>query len=368
MKVVHILPKFDTGGAEKFCVDMCNTLAKDSNNHVTLLVLGTIDDDEILAKQVEPSVTMLSLNKQGKSLKVIYDIYATLKKLSPDVTHTHMRAQAYAALPLILTGIPNIHTIHNLAQKEIGGKVRALYKLLYNQFKFTPVAISDEVLLSMQEEYGRQFQEKIDNGAKALVKSPLFDETKDYFDNLREDSNTKIFVSVGRLSTQKNYLMMIQVFESLLEEGLDVKLLIIGSKTNDSPYAKKCEAAIKSKEKIFLLGERSNIGDYLYNCDAFCLSSIYEGMPISILEAMSAAIPTISTPVGGVVDIIKDGVNGYLSSDVSAESYTKTLKRFLETPVHNPEQTRAIFDEHYSIDRTVKDYTKLYQKVMANEK
>lgn len=364
MKIVHILPKFDTGGAEKFCVDMCNTLAKDTENEVTLLVLGTIDDAEILAKQVEDSVSLISLNKQGKSLKVIYDIYSLLKEINPDVTHTHMRAQAYAGLPLITLSIPNIHTIHNLAQKEIGGKVRTFYNFLYNRFKFTPVAISDEVLISMHEEYGESFHEKIDNGAKALVKSPLYDETKSYFDSLREREETKIFVSVGRLSGQKNYIMMIAAFEELLQEGLDAKLLIIGSKTNDKPYALEAEASIKSTDKIFLLGEKSNIGDYIYNCDAFTLSSLYEGMPISILEAMSAAKPTISTPVGGIVDIIQEGVNGYLSEDVSKESYKKAVKKFLENPTHDSEKTRAIFDKHYSIERTAKEYLALYKKVI----
>jgi glycosyltransferase involved in cell wall biosynthesis len=363
MNIVHILPKFDTGGAEKFCVDICNTLAKDSNNQVSLVVLGTIDDDEILAKQVESSVTLIPLNKQGKSLKVIYDLYALLKRLSPDVTHTHLRAQAYAALPLMMAKVPNVHTIHNLAQKEIGGKIRALYKHLYTRHNFTPVAISDEVLISMKEEYGEQFNETIDNGARALVQSPAFSETKQFFDALRDDSDTKIFVTVGRLTEQKNYLMLIQVFEELYQEGENVKLIIIGSKTNDAPYAQRCEEAVKSQEKTLLIGERSNIGDYIFNCDTFCLSSIYEGMPISILEAMSASKPTISTPVGGVVDIITDGVNGYLSEDVSVQSYKAVIKRFLQNPTHDTHETRAIFDNKYSIEQTASAYLNLYKKV-----
>ncbi len=363
MKIVHILPKFDTGGAEKFCVDMCNTLAKEEENDVYLIILGTIDDDEILAKQVESSVTLIALNKQGKSLKVIYDIYHMLKEINPDVTHTHLRAQAYAGFPLIAAGVPNIHTIHNLAQKEIGGKVRKFYNFLYNKFNFTPVAISDEVLVSMHDEYGSKFNEKIDNGAKAVTKSPLFEKTKAYIDSLRDNHETKIFLTVGRLTEQKNYIMMVSAFEELLEEGLEIKLLIIGSKTNDKSYAAKCEANLTRSDKIFLLGEKTNIGDYLLNSDVFTLSSIYEGMPISILEAMSAGKATISTPVGGVVDIIQEGVNGYLSDDISKESYKEAVKKFLNHPSCDAEKTRAIFDESYSIEKTAKEYTGLYKKV-----
>jgi glycosyltransferase involved in cell wall biosynthesis len=215
----------------------------------------------------------------------------------------------------------------------------------------------------MKDEYGERFEEKIDNGAKALSKSPLFDETKEFFDSLRDTPDTKIFVSVGRLTNQKNYTMMIEVFEELIDEGEDIKLVIVGSKTNDAFYAKKCEEKLTKNEQIILAGEKSNIGDYLINCDTFCLSSIYEGMPISILEAMSVGKPTISTPVGGVVDIISEGVSGYLSEDVSAKSNKEAIKRFLENPTHDSQKTIQHYKDNYSIEKTAAEYLDLYKRV-----
>jgi glycosyltransferase involved in cell wall biosynthesis len=363
MKIVQILPKFDTGGAEKFCVDISNALSKSDSNEVHLIVLGEIEESEILAKQVDTKrVKLISLNKRGKSIKVIYDIYKKLKEIGPDISHTHLRAQAYSALPLILTKTPNIHTIHNLAQKEITKKYRKLYKFLYKRFNFTPVAISDEVLESVKHEYGEEFDIKIDNGANALTKSDNFKETKEFFDNLREGKNGKIFVSVGRVTRQKNFLMMIDVFEELVQEGYDVKVVIIGSQTNDKEYAKLCRERLRDKEHIIFVGEKSNVGDYLINCDAFCLSSIYEGMPISILEAMSVGKATVSTPVGGVVDLIEEGVNGYLSRDTSKESYKEAIKKFIENEPLDSKKIKSIFEEKYSIDKCAKEYQELYKK------
>ncbi len=364
VKIVHILPKFDTGGAEKFCVDMCNTLAADPENEVSLVILGTIDDDEILAKQVDQScVNLIPLNKQGKSLKVIYDLYALLKKIDPDVSHTHLRAQAYGALPLILSGVPNIHTIHNLANKEIGSKIRSLYRFLYRRFNFTPVSISEEVLHSTKEEYGEQFDVKIDNGAKAVEKSDAFDEVKAYMDGLRVTDKTKVLLSIGRVSDQKNYLMMIDAFEELLDEGVDVQVVVIGSLTNDKPYADRCLERLKREDRIHFIAERSNIGDYMHACDAFFLSSLYEGLPISVLEAMSAGKPTLSTPVGGMVDIIQEGVNGYLSHDSSKEAFKALIRRYLEDDSFEPQAIRKIFDENFSIQNTANRYLELYRKV-----
>lgn len=361
MKIVHILPKLDTGGAEKFCIDMCNTLSKEHD--VTMIVLDKIKEDETLLHQIEPSVNLVSLNKVGKSPMTIVKLFKTLKALKPDVTHTHLRAQAYASLALMTLRIPNVHTVHNMAQKEIVEKVRKYYKFLYKRLNFTPVAISDEVLESVQEEYGLQFDEKIDNGAKALIKTDKYDETTNDINALKENPNTKVFLSIGRLMPQKNHIMMIQAFEELFAEGLDAILLIIGSKTTDADYAQQCQDTIKSNNKIFLLGEKSNIPDFVYNSEAMCLSSIYEGMPISILETMSAGVPTISTPVGGVVDIIEDGLNGYLSDTVNVEAYKDVIERFMDNPTHDPLKTKMIFDENYSIQTTADNYLHLYKKV-----
>ena len=364
MKIVHIVPNIETGGAEKFCIDMCNTLSKE--NDVTMIVLDKIQQNETLLPQIEDSVNLVSMNKEGKSPKTFYNLYCTLKEINPDVIHTHTRAQVYASIGIIALKKPNIHTVHNLAPKEAtSSKVRKYYDFLYKKFNFTPVSISDEVLISVKKEYGQTHENKIDNGAKALIKTDKFDETSQYIQSLKEDENTKIFVSIGRLMEQKNHLMMIEAFETLFVKGLNAKLLIIGSKKTDSAYAQRCQDSIKSHDKIFLLGEKPNIPDFIYNCDAMCLSSIYEGMPISILETMSAGVPTISTPVGGVVDIIDDGVNGYLSKEVNVHSYVKALKRFLEHPTHDKIKTKQIFDDNYSIETTAKNYMELYKKVSS---
>ncbi len=369
MKIVHILPRFDTGGGEKFCIDMCNELAKDKNNEVYLCVISEILDTEILAQKVDRElVNLVPLNKKssGKSFKTFIDMYKFLKDIKPDITHTHLRAQVYGSLPFILLGIPNIHTIHNMAQKETGAKVRSFYRFLYKNFKFTPVSISDEVLESTKEVYGEEFDVKIDNGAKALNKTDKYGEVEKFVESLKSSSDTKIFISVARLMPQKNILMMVEAFETLISQGYDIHLLLVGSFLEDKEYADKCIANIVSKDRIHVLGEKLNVSDYMYNSDALVMSSIYEGMPIIILEAMSAGIPILSTPVGGVPDTIIEDVNGYLSSDVSTQSFMEIIKKYLKNSnTFDSSKIVDIFEDNYSIESTVKKYYSLYESKVS---
>ncbi len=366
MKIVHIITDLYTGGAEKFCVDLCNELSKDPNNKVYLCILGK-ETDSILYKNILPSVKRVNLEKEkGYDLKLIKKLYEFLKEIKPDVTHTHLRAQAYAFLPLILLNIPNIHTVHNVAQKEIGKPIRALYKILYNFFNFTPVAISHEVQETIKKEYGEKFDKLVYNGTKAVEKSEKFEETKKEIENFKKHPDTKVFVQIGRVGYQKNQKMLIEVFEELINEQFDISLLMIGFTGEGNPatekYYKECLNLIKSPDRIKFIGERSNIGDYLILSEAMLLSSLYEGLPIVVLEAMSAGKAVISTPAGGVVDVIEDGVNGYLSEDTSAISYLKAIKRYLLKPIRDEDKIKSIFKRKYSIEKTAKDYMNIYEE------
>ena len=100
--------------------------------------------------------------------------------------------------------------------------------------------------------------------------------------------------------------------------------------------------------------------------DAFCLSSLQEGLPITALEAFSVGTPVISTPVGGCVNIVTDGKTGFLSKDVSENSYMQAIKMFVGTSEEKRNSMRSSclneFNEKYSIDRCAKEYINEFNK------
>ncbi len=367
MKIMHILPSLYTGGAEKFCIDICNELSKNPENEVYLCSLEKLNErQQIMYKKIDKKVHFLSMNKVGKHPTLMFDIYKMLKEIRPDITHTHLRAQVYAAFGLIANQIPNIHTVHSLAYKETTAGKRKFYALLYRYFNFTPVSISTEVLKSVQKEYGEVYNIQIDNGVQRLEATSLIDETKQEIAALKKANDSKIFVNIGRVYPVKNQKLLIEAFDSLLDEGVDAHLLIIGSRKIVPEYARECEAMVRHPENIHFLDEKSNVSDYLLNADAFCLSSSHEGMPMTILEAMSIGLPSIATPVGGIPDIIEEGKNGFLANDLTPDSYLKAMQRFLSSESLDKKHIIDTFDKNYSIEITAQRYYDLYKQKLQD--
>ncbi len=363
MKILHISSDMHTGGAQKFCIDICNELAKNRDLEVIICSIEKLSEkQQIMYQKISSDVKFLSLDKVGKSPLIAFKIAKMIFSIKPDITHTHTRAQMFSALGLILFRKPNIHTIHSVAHKETTkGRLR-FYKFLYDFFNFTPVSISEQVLKSTQDLYGKKYDQKIDNGVKKLEKTDKYQETKEFIDKLRKSKDTKIFVSIGRFYNVKNQELLIDAFEALLDDKIDAHLLILGSLDVVPAYAKKCEDMIRTKSNIHLLGEKANVSDYLLESDALCFSSIYEGLPMAIIEAMSVGIPTVSTSVGGIPDVIVDGKNGYLSDDMSVKSYKEALKKVVLNNTLDKNNLIKYYEKHYEIRDCAKRYLELYRK------
>jgi glycosyltransferase involved in cell wall biosynthesis len=367
MKILHVIPNLHTGGGEKICIELCNELARDKNNEVTLCSLKPLSEDQqIMYNKISKDVNFFTLDKKGKSLSIFFKTIKLIKSVNPDVVHTHLRAIHFSALGIILTGKPNVHTLPTLADKEAPGIIIKLYKVLYKYFNFDPVSMGVRVFNSCKKVYGDKCKSNIDIGTIPLEKTEKFDEVKSTIDGYRKDENTKVFVSIGRLYNVKNQLLLIESFMKLLEEGYYAHRVIKGSNNFVAEYGKKCEKLVAGNERIHIVGEKSNVSDYLLNADALCFSSIYEGLPMSIVEAMSIGLPTISTPVGGIPDLIEEGVNGYLSPDMSSDNYKELFKKIIEGEKLNSEKIKDIYNEQYSIEMCAKKYLEVYKSKVAN--
>ena len=110
--------------------------------------------------------------------------------------------------------------------------------------------------------------------------------------------------------------------------------------------------------KIYFLGEKNNVGDYLLFSDAFCLTSFYEGLPISLLEALSCGVTPICTSVGGIPDVIKDNQTGYLS-DINVDSYYNAIQRFINKKIPR-DNLIEYFNKNFSITVCAEKYEQVF--------
>jgi glycosyltransferase involved in cell wall biosynthesis len=188
-------------------------------------------------------------------------------------------------------------------------------------------------------------------------KSSAQDLVKEY----RKTPNTKIFIHAGRISKEKNQVALCRVFKSLIEQGEDVALLIAGS-IQDRRIYETVEKYLG--ERIFYLGERDDIPQLMYNSDAMCLPSIWEGLPVTLLEALSVGCIPICSPVGGIPNVVVDGVNGFLSESSNEDDYGKTVRQFLLLTEKDlnliKENCKQSFSK-YDIINTSEKYLKYYK-------
>lgn len=364
MKILHMLTSINTGGAEKFCVDICNTQAEISDNEIYLCVLDKIEDQP-LVKTISSNVNLISLNKiGGYSLKIIYRVFQLFSEIQPNIIHLNGRALVYSSSPILLKRIPSVYTVHTMAHKENNKYIRGFIKFIFNTNPniFTPVSISQSVSKTVKEIYGKQYDKIIYNGSSELTISSESETVALYINELKKDNDTLVFLSIGRIAKEKNTLLLVEAFNKLLDKEQNVCLCIIGyDGTQEQFYLTECKNRNRYPDSIKFVGRKENIADYLLCAHASCLTSSFEGLGIAALEAFSMGIPVLSTPSGGPSDIIIPGINGYISEHITVDSYVEILNNFIEKPLKNKEEIIELYKEKYTMKACALQYLELYE-------
>ena len=146
---------------------------------------------------------------------------------------------------------------------------------------------------------------------------------------------------------------------------INVISLIIGEDPSyDQNYLKKL-VDLKSGN-TFILGSKENVVDYLSNSDCFVISSINEGLPISVLEAFCLGLFVITTPAGGLISLMKN-FNGIVSQDLSVEKMLNSIHQFLKIKSDERNKisnmNKEIFSSSYNIDTCAASYVSLYTNI-----
>ncbi|MDH5828683.1 glycosyltransferase [Sphingobacterium faecium] len=363
LKIIHIIPSLSRGGAERFVVDLCNELSK--KNEVFLISLFDNDADSF-KKEVSENVRLISLGKKpGFDIKAMLKLMKVIKNIAPHVVNSHISALEYL-IPYSLFKFKNrsikfFHTVHNEADKEVENPVVFfIRKTLFRSKLITPVTISKSMSKSFQEVYNLQgYDKQVDNGRPYRA----FDQEKR--DEIRAKylkNDQQLFVNVARIDAQKNQLNLVRAFKDRRPEINNAVLLVLGDVRNEELY-NEIIAEIKGEPNIYLLGGVSNVEDYLAASDAFILPSIYEGMPISLIEALSHGCVPICSPVGGITDMIEDGVNGFLTAGILVEDISNTMLRYLndENKEMIKDNAKTSFHDRYAIETTGLNYLKAYE-------
>lgn len=298
MTIVQVIPMFGLAGAETMCENLTYELVKFGHK---VTVISLYDYHSAITKRLENAGVDIRYlgKKRGLDLSMIRKIKRVLKDTKADVVHTHLNSIEYAVPAAILAGVKHrVHTIHNIAEKENEKIARKLNKFFFKHCHVVPVALSELIRESIIREY-KLSKDKIPVIFNGIDLSRCIPKT-DYSVN----GNFKI-LHIGRFSEQKNHIGLVKAFKLFHDKHADSELWLVGDgeeKTEIEQYVaeNKLDASVK------FLGLQSNVYGYLHDADIFTLPSNYEGIPMTLIEAMGTGLPIVATAVGGVPDMLDE--------------------------------------------------------------
>lgn len=360
MRILHIISYNGVGGAEVFTKELIRNMLM--SKQVKFFHLLTFSNTYKNLNFNFKSNKFKHIHFYFPSNKLIFNFFPnslyilnTLKLNYYDIVNSHLLTPLYVFIfPFFFRNIKFFHTIHSQAEKELGKSKFSIHFLIRKiyYYKSNLISISNSVSKSIFSIYNLK-SHLIFNGCTYKEK------TNYKIQGFIKKTNKKILLSVGNTRKVKNHKLLIEAFK---ENNKDAILIILGSLVDDFS-----DINIKSYEKnnIFFLGHVNNVQDYMKISDFLCVTSNYEGMPISILEAKANGLLPIVRPVNGIIDIVENNFNGLISEDLSLNSYSIALKKALKlSKINKSKMIKNLINEYnkiYNIKICTKNYLKLYK-------
>lgn len=318
MKVIQVIPNLRMGGAEIMCETLSLELAKNGVNVKIVSLYNEVTPISQRLSQAGIEIVFLD-KKRGMDLSIIRKLKKIFREEAPDVVHSHLNAQKYAMLAAIRTGISDrVHTVHSVADKELSKFDKILAKFFYKRCGVIPVALSELVQQTVLDVYGISAHSVpiVLNGIDLSNCIPKCD---------YDMGDTFKILHIGRFSEEKNHKGLIDAFAIFHEKVPNSELTLIG---NGGLFDEIRKYAFERNvgDAVSFLGLQTNVYPYLHAADIFVLSSKYEGIPMTLIEAMGSAVPIVATNVGGIPNMLSNNESAILTN-VDAHEIADALSR-----------------------------------------
>jgi glycosyltransferase involved in cell wall biosynthesis len=350
-----------------------------TSEYSTLLLGGAIDEGEFnkLEELLAKGFRVACVTQMRRDINLINDtlaliaLYRIIRRERPQIVCTHTaKAGAIGRTAAVLAGVPLIfHTFHGHAFKGYFSRPTTLIFLMIERIlaRFTSriVAISPSQLKELTEKY------HVASAGRFQVVRLGF-ELESFF-RLRRDVELKhrlgvaeegiLIGVVGRLVPIKNLAVALNIIKELAAKDKRFHLCFIGDGPERSALA-ALRQTLNIEPHVHFTGWMRNMMEVYAGIDLLLLTSLNEGTPVTIIEAMAADIPVISSRVGGIPDLITEGVSGFmfdLNEETAAVEKIRQLveqKELRERITHN---AREFVRENYCYTRMIREMDALYK-------
>jgi len=374
IKVMHVIETLDVGGAETVVANIVNNMSSGFRPSICCLIKSGP-----IAERIQPGIDILELGKaaEGNDYLIPVRLSNILRKKDINIVQSHdwgTLLETVAAATL--SGTTAVHMAHGpTSHYPSSDRWGAIKKNLRRKAEriaaaklSCAIAVSEIVRKELVEEVGIPGRKVIlvRNGIDLAADSCIGDlDSKRRYLNLEPDD--VLFITVGRLAKIKNYALLLKALALAAGQVPNVKLALIG----DGPERTKLEQDAQGlglADRVYFLGERSDVREWLDVAHGFVLPSLYEGISIALLEAMAAGLPAIATNVGGNPEVIIEGENGLLVESGDYESLSRALIKIASDMILRKRMGRAArerAESEFELKQVVRRYEKIYTDILG---
>jgi glycosyltransferase involved in cell wall biosynthesis len=365
-KVLHLRSSAGKLGAESVIIEICKFSKQFSYNSI----IGALHSfknpyPEFLEEAVNNNIpyTLFS-GKIAFDINLILQIRKFIKENSIDIVHSHGYKENFYALVSTMGLITKIiATNHLWKDRDFKEKTYKRFDQFVLGFFDKIIAVSSEIKIQMQN-VGLKNIDIIDNGVDTNTYQPRTKDTV-LMKQLNIPQHAKVIGMVSSLTPEKNHQIAIEAFKKI--EDQKILLVIIGS----GPLYDFLKHKVNNddlSEKVLFLGNRSDIPQLLTIIDVFLLTSIKEGLPMALLEAMASGKVVVTTDVGEIGAVVRNKHNGLIIKQGDVENLTgRLLDAVTDKKLQTTLQENAVktISNGYSSQIMTKQYCSAYDTLLS---
>ena len=362
IRVMQITHDLNIGGLQRVVVDLAKNLDKDKFTvSVCTLREGGPLEDELIQAGIEvirmPSMPRADYFRFWKLHKMM-----AVKK--PAIIHTHNTEPLIdGTLAALLARVPvRVHTDH---ARRFPDKLRYMFsEWLLSHFLSQFVAVSEQTKndLVRYEKIRPDTIKVVFNGIAGERYGARIDKDRKKSELGIGPSRTPILGVAARLTEQKGITYLLQATKLLCKDFPHALLLIAGEGELWQVLHDEVNH-LGIADNVLFLGSRLDMHEVLQVQDIFILPSLFEGLPLALLEAMAASLPIVTTDVGGVRHAVRDGVNGIVVQARDPDALYAAAKQLTENLGMRSAFSKSsldLFHKQFSLERMVKGYEAIY--------
>lgn len=365
-RILQLIETGGPGGAERVLLSLSQHLRTWYEVEVGLLKPGW------LAAQVQALGLACSvLRARGAGdLAVITALRKLVRTHQISLIHAHEFYMAgVGAIVSRLTGIPLVATVHGKTYYPDKRRRRLLYRLIAAQAsKIVPVSQDLATFFCRTTGTPVSRVEVIYNGIDVDVLAGVLRD-RELLASVGIPPTAPVVGAVGNLYPVKGHAHLLRAMPAVMTGQPAVHLVVLGRGALHDRLLADAQA-LGIRDRVHLLGHREDVPRWVASLDVFVLPSLSEGLPLSLLEAMATGRPSVVTAVGGVSEVIEDGVTGFIVPPASPGALAEKTLMLLRDSVLSARigsAAQARVREHFSTERMTRNYRRMYRMLLHRD-